>query len=53
MQFLFPTFLWSLLAVGVPIAIHLFNFRRTRRVYFSNVSLLKTRRDGNQFVSAV
>lgn len=41
MQFLFPTFLWSLLAIGVPIAIHLFNFRRTRRVYFSNVSLLK------------
>ncbi len=42
MQFLFPTFLWSLLAIGVPIAIHLFNFRRTRRVYFSNVKLLKT-----------
>jgi hypothetical protein len=42
MQFLFPTFLWSLLAIGVPIAIHLFNFRRTRRIYFSNVSLLKT-----------
>ena len=42
MQFLFPTFLWSLLAVGVPIAIHLFNFRRTRRIYFSNVSLLKS-----------
>ncbi|MFN4145099.1 MAG: BatA domain-containing protein [Runella sp.] len=41
MQFLFPTFLWSLLAVGIPIAIHLFNFRRTRRVFFSNVSLLK------------
>ena len=41
MQFLFPTFLWSLLAVSVPIAIHLFNFRRTRRVFFSNVSLLK------------
>lgn len=42
MQFLFPTFLWSLLAIGIPIAIHLFNFRRTRRIYFSNVSLLKT-----------
>ncbi len=41
MQFLFPTFLWSLLAVSIPIAIHLFNFRRTRRIYFSNVSLLK------------
>jgi hypothetical protein len=41
MNFLFPTFLWSLLAVAIPIAIHLFNFRRTRRVYFSNVALLK------------
>jgi Aerotolerance regulator N-terminal len=41
MSFLSPTFLWSLLAVGIPIAIHLFNFRRTRRVLFSNVSLLK------------
>ncbi len=27
--------------MGIPIAIHLFNFRRTRRIYFSNVSLLK------------
>jgi Aerotolerance regulator N-terminal/CARDB len=41
MNFLFPTFLWSLLAVAIPIAIHLFNFRRTRRIYFSNVALLK------------
>jgi Aerotolerance regulator N-terminal/CARDB len=41
MNFLFPNFLWALLGVGVPIAIHLFNFRRTRRVLFSNVSLLK------------
>ena len=41
MNFVFPTFLWSLLAVGIPIIIHLFNFRRTRKVYFSNVSLLK------------
>jgi Aerotolerance regulator N-terminal len=41
MNFLFPSFLWALLGVGVPIAIHLFNFRRTRRVLFSNVSLLK------------
>ena len=41
MNFLFPAFLWSLLAVAIPIAIHLFNFRRTRRIYFSNVALLK------------
>lgn len=42
MSFLFPQFLFGLLAVSVPIAIHLFNFRRTRRVYFTNVALLRT-----------
>jgi hypothetical protein len=42
MNFLYPSFLFGLLAVSVPIAIHLFNFRRTRRVFFSNVALLRT-----------
>lgn len=41
MNFVFPTFLWSLLAIAIPIVIHLFNFRRTKRIFFSNVSLLK------------
>lgn len=41
MNFLFPSFLWGLLAVSVPIAIHFFNFRRTKRVYFTNVAFLK------------
>ncbi|MBN8826210.1 MULTISPECIES: BatA domain-containing protein [unclassified Spirosoma] len=42
MNFLYPTFLFGLMAVSVPIAIHLFNFRRTRRVFFTNVALLRT-----------
>lgn len=42
MSFLYPSFLFGLLATAVPIAIHLFNFRRTRRVFFTNVALLKT-----------
>jgi hypothetical protein len=42
MNFLYPSFLVGLLAVSVPIAIHLFNFRRTRRVFFTNVALLRT-----------
>ncbi|MFC5411015.1 BatA domain-containing protein [Larkinella bovis] len=42
MSFLYPSFLLGLLAVSVPVAIHLFNFRRTRRVFFTNVALLKT-----------
>lgn len=41
MQFLFPSFLWALLCLVIPIIIHIFNFRRTKRVYFSNVNLLK------------
>ena len=41
MSFLFPSFLWGLLAVSVPIAIHIFNFRRTKRIDFTNVAFLK------------
>ena len=35
-----PAMLWALLALAIPIAVHLFNFRRFRRVYFSNVDRL-------------
>lgn len=41
MSFLFPSFLWGLLAISIPIAVHIFNFRRTKRVYFTNVAFLK------------
>lgn len=41
MSFLYPSFLWGLLGLAVPIAIHFFNFRRTRRVFFTNVALLQ------------
>jgi hypothetical protein len=41
MIFLYPAFLWGLLAVAIPVAIHLFNFRRTKRVLFTNVAFLK------------
>ena len=40
MQFSHPAMLWGLLAVLIPIAIHLFNLRRYRKVYFSNVDRL-------------
>ncbi len=39
--FLYPTFLWALTLVAIPIIIHLFNFRKYKTVYFPNVSLLK------------
>ena len=41
MNFVYPQFLWALAALAIPIAIHLFNFRRVKRVYFTNVELLK------------
>lgn len=41
MQFLFPTFLFALLSLAIPVIIHLFYFRRFKRVYFSNVRFLK------------
>jgi len=41
MQFLYPTFLWALGALAIPVIIHLFHFRRFKKVYFTNVHLLK------------
>ena len=41
MQFLYPSFLWALLALAIPIIIHLFFFRRFKKVYFTNVKFLK------------
>ncbi|MGE0771156.1 MAG: BatA domain-containing protein [Cyclobacteriaceae bacterium] len=41
MSFAFPQFLWALSALSIPIIIHLFNFRRTTRIYFSNNRLLR------------
>jgi hypothetical protein len=41
MTFLYPSFLWALAVLSIPILIHLFNFRRTIRVYFSNNRFLK------------
>ncbi len=41
MSFVYPQILWGLLALAIPIIIHLFHFRRFKKVYFSNVKLLK------------
>ena len=45
MTFLHPAFLWGLTALAVPIAVHLFNFRRYRTLYFSNTQFLKDIQD--------
>lgn len=41
MQFLFPGFLWALAALAIPVILHLFYFRRYKKVYFSNVRFLR------------
>lgn len=41
MKFLFPTFLFALFAVAIPVIIHLFSFKQYKTVYFSNVNFLK------------
>ncbi len=41
MTFIYPAFLWALAAISIPIAIHLFNFRRYKTVYFSSLRFLK------------
>ena len=53
MLFKYPEFLWGLLAVLIPIAIHLFNFRRYRKVYFSNVERLEALRSESRRQSEV
>lgn len=45
MSFLFPAYLAGLALVAIPVIIHLFNFQRARRVYFTNVAFLKTVRE--------
>ncbi len=42
MSFLYPSYLYGLLLVSIPIIIHFFNFQRARKVYFTNVSFLRT-----------
>lgn len=41
MSFTYPAFLFALSAIAIPIIIHLFNFRKFKTVYFSNVRFLK------------
>ncbi len=45
MTFLYPSFLWALLTLLIPVVIHLFNFRRTTRIFFSNTRFLREIRE--------
>lgn len=41
MNFLYPLFLVAALAIAIPIIIHLFNFRKYKKVYFPDIRFLK------------
>ncbi len=41
MSFLFPGFLFALAAIAIPVIIHLFQFRRFKKVYFPNITFLE------------
>ncbi len=41
MEFLYPGFLYALIALAIPILVHLFNFRRFKKIEFTNVRFLK------------
>ncbi|HKL39240.1 MAG TPA: BatA domain-containing protein [Cryomorphaceae bacterium] len=41
MEFLYPNFLYALAALAIPIIVHLFNFRRFKKVPFTNVRFLR------------
>ena len=41
MEFIYPSFLWALGVLVLPIIIHLFYFRRFKKVEFTNVRFLK------------
>ncbi|RYG33251.1 MAG: hypothetical protein EOO01_33400, partial [Chitinophagaceae bacterium] len=47
MNFINPGFLFALSALLIPVIIHLFNFRRFKKVYFSNVQFLKEVKEQN------
>lgn len=51
--FIQPAFLWGLLALLIPIAVHLFNFRRYRKIYFSNVDRLMAIRSESRHTSTL
>ncbi len=53
MSFVYPNFLWALSLLLIPIIIHLFHFRRYKKVLFPNVQFLKNVQKQTQSVKKV
>lgn len=41
MQFLYPSFLWGLVVLMIPVAIHLLQLRRPQRILFTNTGFIR------------
>ncbi len=41
MTFLNPAFLWAAFAISVPVIVHFFNFRRPKKILFSNIEIVR------------
>lgn len=41
MKFLYPEFLYGLIALVIPVIIHLFNFRKAKKIHFPSIRFLK------------
>lgn len=41
MSFVYPYVLWALTAIAIPVIIHLFNFRKHKKIYFTNVKYIQ------------
>ncbi|MDJ0365633.1 BatA domain-containing protein [Hymenobacter sp. H14-R3] len=41
MQLLYPGFLWGMLAIGAPVAIHLLQLRKPQRILFTNTGFIR------------
>jgi len=48
MQFVYPSFLWALAAISIPIIIHLFHFRRYKKIVFSDIRFLQQLQEQNK-----
>lgn len=53
MSFVHPQFLWALSLLAIPIIIHLFHFRRYKKVLFPNVKFLKNVQKQTQSIKKV
>src|SRR5258706_15952530 len=53
MNFIYPGFLFALSALVIPVVIHLFNFRKFKKIYFTNVRFLREIKQDTQSRSKI